>query len=247
MDLKKCEYKGFDVFYFKKKELDLGKNIIDKKYIIDSILKESKRNYVAVVKINDVKYLLKEPRNEYRLIQRHIMSFFKKGEALTTLLNIRNHIANGLIEYGIPYTAIVKRKNGFIEYSAILFEYYVGKPVGEYPVGEDSVFYKNIVLEVCKKIHKLDIYHGDVNVWNFIIADNKIKILDTQGKKMLLGNYRAHYDMLNFKIENYHEMMYPYNKNIWYYFALSLKKFKKLKIIQKIKETRHIKRDGFNE
>ena len=53
---------------------------------------------------------------------------------------------------------------------------------------------------------------------------------------MGFGNYRAHYDMLTMKIDTYQDMEYPYKKNVFYYLALFVKKFKKLKFIEKIKE-----------
>ena len=53
---------------------------------------------------------------------------------------------------------------------------------------------------------------------------------------MGFGNYRAHYDILTMKMESYQDMRYPYKKNIFYYLALFVKKFKKLKFIEKIKE-----------
>ena len=38
------------------------------------------------------------------------------------------------------------------------------------------------------------------------------------------------------KMDSYNDMIYPYKKNIFYYLALSVKKFKKLKFIEIIKE-----------
>ena len=67
-------------------------------------------------------------------------------------------------------------------------------------------------------------------------SKDEVKILDTQAKKMIFGNYRAHYDMLTMKIDSYQEMEYPYKKNIFYYFAIFMKKIKKLKIIEIIKK-----------
>ena len=53
---------------------------------------------------------------------------------------------------------------------------------------------------------------------------------------MFFGNYRAHYDMLTMKMDTYKEMEYPYSKNIFYYFALFMKKIKKLPLVEKIKK-----------
>ena len=92
------------------------------------------------------------------------------------------------------------------------------------------------MVEVTIKIHNKGYYHGDCNPSNFITSKDEIKILDTQAKKMGFGNYRAHYDILTMKMDSYNDMRYPYKKNIFYYLALFVKKFKKLKFIEKIKE-----------
>ena len=95
-----------------------------------------------------------------------------------------------------------------------------------------------------KKIHCFKIYHGDFNPSNFLIDEyNNVRIIDTQGKKMIFGNYRAHYDMLTMKMDSYNNMIYPYKKDLMYYFVLGIKKFKKLKFIEKIKEIKAKWRD----
>ncbi len=86
-----------------------------------------------------------------------------------------------------------------------------------------------------EKIHSFKIYHGDFNPGNFLLENGKIRIIDTQGKKMLFGNYRAHYDMLTMKMDSYKEMIYPYKKDVMYYFTFVIKKIKKNSFIEKIK------------
>ena len=221
------KYKGLSIFTYEKFYIDIAKNIIDKEYKELTIFKNTKRNYVSEIEINNVNYIFKEPRNEYILPQRKFFTLFKKGEVLTTLININNAIINdNLIEYAKPFLAIVKRKNGMICYSALVQE--------KINIETDRNLDK--MVEVTKKIHSKGYYHGDCNPSNFMTSKDKVKILDTQAKKMSFGNYRAHYDMLTMKIDSYQEMEYPYKKNIFYYFAIFIKKIKKLKFIEKIKE-----------
>ena len=47
------------------------------------------------------------------------------------------------------------------------------------------------MVEVMKKVHEAGYYHGDCNPSNFISSKNGMKILDSQGKKMWFGKYRA--------------------------------------------------------
>ena len=221
------KYKGYSIFAYGKLYIEIGKNIIDKEYKEINILKNSRRNYVSEIQINNVSYIFKEPRNECIIPQRKFFTLFKKGEALATLVNVNKAvIEDNLIEYAKPLLAIVKRKNGMICYSALVQE--------KINIETDRNLDK--MVEVTKKIHSKGYYHGDCNPSNFITSKDEIKILDTQAKKMRFENYRAHYDILTMKMDSYQDMRYPYKKNIFYYLALSVKKFKKLKFIEKIKE-----------
>ena len=221
------KYKEYSLFAYDKIFIEIGKNIIDKKYKELNILKNTKRNYVSEIQIDNTSYIFKEPRNEYIIPQRKIFTLFKKGEALTTLINVYKAIINdNLIEYAKPLLAIVKRKNGMICYSALIQE----------KININDSRELNKMVEATKKIHSKGYYHGDCNPSNFMTSKNEVKILDTQAKKMIFGNYRAHYDILTMKMDSYQEMEYPYKKNIFYYFAIFMKKIKKLKFIRKIKE-----------
>ena len=221
------KYKGYSISAYDKFFIKFGKNIIDKEYKEHNILKNTKRNFVSEIQINNISYIFKEPRNEYIIPQRKFFTLFKKGEAVTTLININKAIIeDNLIEYAKPLLAIVKRKNRMICYSALIQE----------KININNSRELDKMVEVTKKIHSKGYYHGDCNPSNFMTSKDKVKILDTQAKKMSFGNYRAHYDMLTMKIDSYQEMEYPYKKNIFYYFAIFIKKIKKLKFIEKIKE-----------
>ena len=227
--LRQVEYKGFNIFYYENKYVEIGKKIIENDYKTIKILKDTKRNYVSAIEIDGNNYIVKEPRNEYIIPQRKLMSFFKKGEALTTLININKLINTYKIkEYVRPLMAITKRRNGMIVYSLLLMERVVG--------AEERNL--EILVNLMKKIHKKGFYHGDFNPSNFLNSNGKLFILDTQGKEMFFGNYRAHYDMLTMKMDSYKEMEYPYLKNIFYYFALFMKKIKKFPLIEKIKKNK---------
>lgn len=225
--LKEQNYKDFKIFYYDDKYLEIGKKILEKNFKTVKILKNSKRNYVSEIEIDGTNFIMKEPRNEYIIPQRKIMTIFKKGEVLSTLININKLIDEyGFKEYVRPFLAIVRRKNKMINYSLLLMEKIEGKK-------EEKNL--DMLIELIKKIHKKGFYHGDFNPSNFLNSNGKIYILDTQGKKMIFGNYRAHYDMLTMEMDNYPNMKYPYPKNIFYYFALFIKKLKKLPMIEKIK------------
>ena len=232
--LKKEIYKGFNIFSYDSKNIEIGKKILDNNYETEIVFKDSKRSTVSEIKIDNNSYILKRIGNETIIPQRKLMTLFKKGEALTTLINI-NKIMDELkiSEYVRPLLAINRRKHGMIDFSFLVLEKVKG----------DSNVDKIALIELIKKIHRNKIYHGDFNPSNFIFTKNGIKIIDTQGKKMSFGNYRAHYDILTMKMDTYPDLKYPYKKNLFYYIALAVKKMKRLKFVEKIKEKKKILRE----
>ena len=234
LKLNSKKYKDLNIFYFEDENLRNAINVIDKNYIISEVIKDTKRNYVALIEIEGKKYIYKEPRNEFRIPQRQFTTLLKKGEALTTLVNINNIIELGIKDFVKPLVAVNKRKNGFIVFSFFLMEY---------AQGEDNRKNLDLIVKRMQEIHKLGYYHGDFNPGNFLVENSKIHILDTQGKKMFFGNYRAHYDMITMKYESYEEMKYPYKKNFFYYLAYGIKMFKKIPLVMKIKEFKEDLRD----
>ena len=232
--LKKEIYKGFNIFSYDSKNIEIGKKILDNNYKTEIVFKDSKRSTVSEIKIDNNSYILKRIGNETIIPQRKLMTLFKKGEALTTLINI-NKIMDELkiSEYVRPLLAINRRKHGMINFSLLVLEKVKG----------DSNVDKIALIELIKKIHRNKIYHGDFNPSNFIFTKNGIRIIDTQGKKMSFGNYRAHYDILTMKMDTYPDLKYPYKKNLFYYIALAVKKMKRLKFVEKIKEKKKILRE----
>ncbi|UUV19299.1 lipopolysaccharide biosynthesis protein [Fusobacteria bacterium ZRK30] len=237
MEILKEKYKNWDIYYLEdnKKLLDLGKGLADgRKIEVEKVYKESQRNYVAKIKFDDKYYVLKSPRNEYRIPQRRFFTRFKDGEVLTTLKNITNLRKKGLDIFANPLLAMTKRKKGVIIESYIILEYIDGENAGEK---------KDEAVELVKKMHSFKVYHGDFNPGNFVFDGDKLKVIDTQAKQYRFGEYRAHYDMLTMKMDSYREMEYPYKKDFWFYLALLLKKYKRNTIVEKIKKWKKKKRD----
>jgi len=234
MKLRNSFYKDNSIYYFNESCMKLAKKVIDDRFEEIQIVKNTKRNFVSIIKINSKRYIYKEPRNEYRIPQRQIMTLFKKGEALTTLININELINEGFEEFAKPLVVVNKRKNGVIIFSFFLMEYVEGKV---------DRTYLDEIIEMMKKIHNRGVYHGDFNPGNFLINNGKIKIIDTQGKKMKCTKYRAHYDMVTMQYDSYQEMKYPYKKDFIYYIAYLMKRFKRLSFVEKMGEVKKRLRD----
>lgn len=238
MKIKKYLYKEYKS-YFPEEKLEreeLGKSIIDNNFKTIKILKDTKRNYVAIIEIENKKYILKEFRSEVIIPQRKIQTFLKIGEALRTLINGLSAIEEGIDELVEPLLAIVKKKI-FIEKSFLLMEYIDGDILR---TKEDI----DKVIEIIKKVHGLGRYHGDLNTSNFIKVNDSLKIIDTQMKKEKIWNFKKIYDiftlkedllvkMLNYHIENNYVIE---NKRISYMFVFIVKKIKRSNLIEKFRE-----------
>lgn len=238
MKIKKYLYKEYKI-YFPEEKLEreeLGKSIIDNNFKIIKVLKDTKRNYVAIIEIKNKKYILKEFRSEVVIPQRKIQTFFKVGEALRTLTNGLSAIEEGIDELVEPLLAIVKKKI-FIEKSFLLMEYIDGDILR---TKEDI----DKVIEIIKKVHGLGRYHGDLNTSNFIKVDDGLKIIDTQMKREKIWDFKKIYDiftlkedllvkMLNYHIEDNYVIE---NKRISYMFVFIVKKIKRSNFIEKFRE-----------
>ena len=246
--MKNISYKGYKGYFYFEKYENIIKKIVDKNYKIEKILKDTVRNYVVVINIDEEKYILKSPKAENIIPQRKFMTLFKNGEALNTLINVNKAKEKGIEEFVDIYAAIVKRKNGLIVESFIVMEYIEGKTL-------DNLEEITEVMEITKKLHKNNIYHGDLNTSNFLKDKNgMMRILDSQAKEEKNIYFKRWYDILTFKediltIEKDFEVEKNYlirEKDIYYYLAKLLKKIKRNKFMTKIKEKKkELRRKGW--
>ncbi len=235
--IKNEKYKEYNIYYPEKEIFyeELGKKIIDKEYKELEVYKNTERNYVAKIEIEGKKYILKSPKSETIIPQRRIQTLIKNGEALNTLLNVRERIKEGMKEYAVPFLTIVK-KEFFIKESYILMECVEGNSI-------KSISDIDEIMKIINKLHKEKIYHGDLNTSNFIKTKNGIKIIDTQGKKEKYFYFKRWNDLFimkndllviekEYKVE---ERYYKKNKDFSYYVILLIRKIKKLKFIEQLK------------
>lgn len=217
----KKKYKGYKIFSYDNQNIELLKNIIDNKYIVEKEYKNDKRTYVAKIIIKNKTYIIKRPHNNK--ILKRVLKIFQKAESLVVFLNNNILKQEGLNEVIDILGAVIRKKNGLLCEEFYLMEYIDGVNL------LDDKSLKEI-LETSKKIHKFKRFHGDCNPFNFLITEKEVKIIDSKLKKMWFGNYRAHYDILTlFKYFKVSEE-YPYDKNIFYYLAYFIRKIRNKRI-----------------
>lgn len=190
-----------NIFYFDKKYREILEKVLNSEYKTEQEYKNDNRTYVAKIKIDNNNYILKKIYTTKKI--KKMLSVFKKGEALSTLLNINRVVEKGITELAKPLGAVVERKNGIIVNEMFLMEYYDGRRIN----GEKEYLR---TLKILDKIYSLGRFHGDCNPANFYYVNGKIIILDTKLKKMLFGDYRKHYDILT--LMKYIKIKYPYKK-----------------------------------
>lgn len=219
-NLIKETYKEYNLFFYNENFKKLGENIINNDIEVIKEIKVTDRNYVAKIKYNENYYILKSPRNEHRKKQRKVMTLFKKGEALTTLVNTNRLISNGLDFFATPYLAVVRRKYGMIVESYFVTEYFQEKKREKLKKEE-----MNNWLKLVEKLHRKRICHGDFNPSNIIDTDSGVKLIDSQCKHYYFGEYRSNYDKLTLEYSTYGTLGRQswYKRDIWFWLALRIK------------------------
>lgn len=235
-------YKDYKIYTYDEEYIKIGEKILNKDYKIEHEIKNTERNYVGKININGKSYILKSPKAETVIPQRKIQSIFKRGEALNTFLNVNKAISEGIDAFVKPLL-VIRKKKVFLKESYILFEYIDGEKL-------ESIRDIDEVITLIKILHGKNIYHGDLNTSNFIKINGEIKILDTQCKKEKLWWFKRTYDILTLKSDLL-VMGYKYPvkekygrlpKDLGYYLACTIKNFKKLKIVNIIRDGKKILR-----
>ncbi|WP_373078773.1 lipopolysaccharide core heptose(II) kinase RfaY [Fusobacterium varium] len=219
----KVKNNNFNFYYTDEKKLKILEKVSKNNFKIKKEFKNSKRNYVADIVIDNQNYILKDNKNEYKKIFNIIKKMFLNSDGVQILKNSIEVKEEGFNNFAKIIGVVEERKFRILKKSFIIMEKVEGR------VCEEN-FLKDKAIEVVKKLHTIKRYHGDCNPYNFIEEkkSKEIKIIDSKMKKMILGNYRAHYDMLTMQLDSYLNMEYPYSKNMYYYIALAVKKLKKL-------------------
>lgn len=210
MDIIKKKINKKSVYFYTKNSFILMQNILDLNFAIIEEYKNDKRTHVARISIENKEYILKKIYFKNKIKQ--FFSIFKKGEALSTLINVNSAIDKGIKELAEPLGAIVERKNGMITNEILIMKYYNGRRINS-----DEELLRS--LQILDKIYFLNRFHGDCNPANIYIINNEIIFLDTKLKRMILGDYRKHYDVLTLLKYFKEKPKYPYKKNIFYYLA----------------------------
>jgi heptose II phosphotransferase len=201
--------------------------VLENRYSVVETYKNSKRNYVARIKINEKDFVLKENLKETHKWNYILKYFHKDSEELQTLKNSATLRKEGFNNAPLYYGVIERRAFGVLRRAVLLEEYVPGQLCL-------TIHLMDKIIECVKRLHQLGRYHGDCKPTNFIEDDQGlIRCLDSKFKKKGIGKFQTQFDFVNLQYDSYHEMNYPYPKDIWYHIAYAIKRYRKW--IQKLK------------
>ena len=208
------KYENYTLYAFDEKFFPILEKILRKECEME-ILKNDYKSYVVKVKLDDKSYILKKIL--CRKKRKKYMTFFRKGDCFKTFLNVKEAQEKGCTELADIYGVGVYKK-GIIQDQFMLMEYGIGRPINR---ETDSP----IVETFLKKLHLTKRCHGDPHPDNFLMdKDNNVIVIDTRLKKICLGDYQAHRDMILFRRKFRVKTEYPYKKSIFYYYCIYKKK-----------------------
>lgn len=216
----KVKNNNLNFYYADEKDLKILEKVSKEEFKIKKEFKNSERNYVADIVIDNQNYILKDNKNEYKKFFNIVKKIFLNSDGVQILKNSIEVKEEGFNNFAKIIGVIEERKFRILKKSFIIMEKVEGR------ICEED-FLKDKAIEVVKKLHTIKRYHGDCNPYNFIEEkkSKEVKIIDSKMKKMILGNYRAHYDMFTMQLDSYSNMKYPYQKNIFYWIAFFIKKY----------------------
>lgn len=206
---------GEKVFYNNKKYKNYDRIIREKEYVLIKNLKNDNRSYVSLIEINGEKLIYKIPKEKNENKWQRFLSIFRGGESEREFKNCEKILKNNF--YG-PKPIFYKEicMYGMVISSYLLMEYIDGE-IADYS-NENIKKISNLL----KIIHERGFLHGDAQLSNFMLKDNKVYLIDCKLKKKIFGKYSEFKEFIylekscykNIDGFNKHDIMYKIAKKI---------------------------------
>ena len=169
-----------------KTEIEFLKIILDKKYNTIKILKDDKRSLVEIIEINEGKFVLKIPKEKNNRKWQRFVNIFRGSDSFRNY-----HTMDKLEEIGISSTKALfaaEIRSPFVTDSFLIMELLEGEYIGS----ED---YQRVIKEL-SNIHSKGYLHGDSQIQNFMLKDDKIYSIDLRLQKNIYGNIGKMYEFI---------------------------------------------------
>ena len=169
-----------------KTEIEFLKIILDKKYNTIKILKDDKRSLVEIIEINEGKFVLKIPKEKNNRKWQRFVNIFRGSDSFRNY-----HTMDKLEKIGISSTKALfaaEKRSPFVTDSFLIMEVLEGECIGS----ED---YQRVIKEL-SNIHSKGYLHGDSQIQNFMLKDDKIYSIDLRLQKNIYGNIGRMYEFI---------------------------------------------------
>lgn len=169
-----------------KTEIEFLKIILDKKYNTIKILKDDKRSLVEIIEINEGKFVLKIPKEKNNRKWQRFVNIFRGSDSFRNY-----HTMDKLEEIGINSTKALfaaEIRSPFVTDSFLIMELLEGEYIGS----ED---YQRVIKEL-SNIHSKGYLHGDSQIQNFMLKDDKIYSIDLRLQKNIYGSIGEMYEFI---------------------------------------------------
>lgn len=179
------------IYYQEEKGFLLFEKIEKKEYRLLKILKDSHRSYVALVEIESKNYIYKEPREKNTRKWQRFLSLFRGSESRREGLHMQEIEKNGFLGPKFCYS-YEKKALAMVLRSYLVYEYIEGRE----PKQEEA----DAVLRCLQEIHRKGFLHGDSQVSNFLIKEDKLYLIDATFSKNRYGSLGRAYEMYYFAL-----------------------------------------------
>lgn len=186
LSMKSKEYNNWNFIGNIESGKDMLSLILEKKYEDISILKDDKRSLVKIIKMNGNNYVLKVPREKNNRKWQRIINIFRGSDSFRSF-----QMMNKLEGLGIESTKAIiaaEKRTPFVVDSLLVMDLLNGEEI-----------HKEYYLKVIEKlgdIHKKGYLHGDSQIQNFMLKDDKIYSIDLRLQKNIYGSIGEMYEFI---------------------------------------------------
>lgn len=175
-------------YYLSKKGIDIQfiDDILDENYENVKMLKDDNRSLVKIIRIDNKEYVLKVPREKNRRKWQRFINIFRGSDGLRSFLMMEK-----LEKIGIESTKgilALERRTPLVVDSILIMEVLEGREV------EENDFLK--VISSLNQIHSKGYLHGDSQIQNFLVKDEKIYSIDLRLQRNIYGSVGKMYEFV---------------------------------------------------
>lgn len=175
------------VFFNELSSIEFFDAINEDRYRVLKTLKSDNRSIVKLIQFKGKPYIYKIPLEKNIRKWQRFLSFFRGSESQREFKNLEKILENGF-DTPKPYFACETKKFGMVIDSYIIMEYINGNTgdINNLP----------FITDTLSKIHKKGYIHGDSQLSNFILTNDKCYIIDAKFNKSIFGKIAQTYEFI---------------------------------------------------